>query len=132
MPNSTYTQQALAGDPQFRQRVKSSMSSIAWQVISENDAVPNHISRVGYARQVLRQLENEVSVMLPTFVMRPNVNNFETTYDFAAAHVVSASGDPDLLSQIFTDWNEMATAAGFPPPPTPPAMTIGPPLPPQV
>src|SRR5262249_15311112 len=117
MPNDAFTQQALAADPYFRKRVRSSLSSVAWQIQDEADATPNHTNRVNYARQVIRQLDYELNVIMPSFVMRPNVFNFATSYAFdfstLVGQVVSASGDPDLMSQLATDWDDMAAAAGF-------------------
>jgi hypothetical protein len=121
MPNDTYTQAALAADTQFRVRVRGALLSIAWQIMNEDVGTTNHANREGYAHQVIRQLETEVSVLLPGFVFRPNVMNFTTshTYDFPmqTGQTVTAAGDPDLLSQIATDWDDMAAAAGFNAPP---------------
>jgi len=93
------------------------MSAVAWEVINEDVATANHPNRLKYAQQVTRQLDSEVSIILPSFVMRPNVFNFETTYVFdfetLIGQVVSASGDADLQSQLATDWDDMAAAAGF-------------------
>jgi len=118
--NDSFTQQALAADPFFRQRVRSAMSTVAWQIVDEDAATPNHAARIGYARQVVRSLDSEVSVMLPNFVFRPNVLNFATTHEFDFAtqvgQTVTAAGDPDLMSQINTDWDDLAAAAGFLPP----------------
>jgi hypothetical protein len=117
MANDAFTQQALAADPFFRKRVRSAMSTVAWQIETESNTTPNHTNRLNYARQVIRQLDNEVTIILPSFVMRPNVNNFETSYhyDFSqqVGQVVTASGDADLMSQLATDWDQMAAAAGF-------------------
>lgn len=118
MPNDTFTQNALANDPRFRTRVRGALSSIAWQVINEDIGTANHVNRLHYAQQVIRQLDQELTAILPSFVFRPNVMNFATThaYDFAmqTGQVVSAAGDPDLLSQIASDWDDMAAAAGYP------------------
>jgi len=117
MPNDSFTQQTLANDQFFRRRVRSAMSAIAWQVENENPSTDNHDNRSKYARQVIRQLDNEVTVVLPNLVMRPNVFNFETSYQFdfktGVGQAVSATGDPDLMSQLATDWNDLAAAAGF-------------------
>jgi hypothetical protein len=63
-------------------------------------------------------------VLLPSFVFRPNVINFETTHEFdfptQVGQVVTAAGDADLMSQIATDWDDLAAAAGFTEP-APPA-----------
>src|SRR5262245_10516359 len=117
MPNDNYTQAALAADGQFRNRVKAALSSVAWQVLGESTTTPNHDNRAKYAQQVTRQLDSEVMIILPSFVMRPNVINFATsyTYDFPTqlGHVQSATGDADIMSQLATDWDSMAAAAGF-------------------
>lgn len=118
MANDALTQQTLAQDHHFRTRVKSAMAAIAWQVINEDPSTPNHANREAYANQVLRQTDSEVVAVCPGFVQRPNVMNFETSYvfDFAtqSGHVATAAGDPDLLSQLNSDWNDLAAAAGFP------------------
>src|SRR4051794_38702387 len=115
--NDAYTQQALAADANFRVRARAALSTVAWEVESEDPATANHVDRLGYARQVIRSLDGELSVILPTFVTRPNVFAFDTTYVFdfvtQSGHVQSASGDPDLQSQLHTDWDAMASAAGF-------------------
>jgi hypothetical protein len=120
MPNDSYTQSALADDQKFRSRVRAALSSVAWQVQAEAPATPNHANRDRYAQQVVRQLDTEVAVILPSFVMRPNVFNFTTSfnYDFKTriGFVESATGDPDIQSQLMSDWDRMAAAAGFPPP----------------
>lgn len=117
MANNSFTQAALAADAQFRKRVRSALDTIAWQVEGEVDTTPNHTARLAYAQQVIRNLDGETTVILPSIVHRPNVMNFETSYlfdfEFQVGQVVSASGDADLLSQIATDWDALAAAAGF-------------------
>jgi len=119
MPNDAYTQSALADDTKFRSRVRSALSSVAWQIQGEDPATANHANRDRYAQQVVRALDTEVAVILPSFVMRPNVFNFPTSflYDFKTriGFVESATGDPDIQSQLMSDWDLMAAAAGFPP-----------------
>jgi hypothetical protein len=120
MPNDSYTQSALADDSKFRSRVRSALSLVAWEIQAEDPATPNHANRDRYAQQVVRQLDTEVVVIMPSFVMRPNVFNFTTSfnYDFKTriGFVESATGDADLQSQLMSDWDRMAAAAGFPPP----------------
>lgn len=117
MPNDAFTQQALATDAGFRRRIRSAMSSVAWEVTNEDPNTTNHFNRNNYAHQVIRGLDNEVTVVLPNIVFRPNVNNFATSaeYDFPTQtlSIVTTAGDPDLLSQIATDWDDLAAAAGF-------------------
>jgi hypothetical protein len=118
--NDAYTQSALADDMKFRSRVRSALSSVAWQVETEDPATPNHANRDRYAQQVVRQLDTEVIVILPSFVMRPNVLAFATSYNYdfktRIGFVESATGDADIQSQLMSDWDVMAAAAGFPPP----------------
>jgi len=117
MPNDAYTQSALADDMKFRSRVRAAFSSVAWQIQLEDPGAPNHANREDYAKQVMRQLDTEVIVILPSFVMRPNILNFPTTfvYDFKTriGFVESATGDADIQSQLMSDWDVMAAAAGF-------------------
>jgi hypothetical protein len=119
--NDSFTQQALAADPFFYKRVRSAMSTVAWQVIDEAESVTNHDARLRYARQVIRGLDSEVGAMLPNFVFRPNVLNFPTTHEFDFAtqvgQTITAAGDADLMSQIATDWDDLAAAAGYTAPP---------------
>jgi hypothetical protein len=118
--NNSFTQAALAADPHFRLRVRHALDTVAWSVVNEAESTANHDARIGYAQQVIRGLDNETTVILPSIVTRPNVFNFETSYQFdfelQVGQVVSASGDADLLSQIATDWDDLAAAAGFAPP----------------
>jgi len=117
MANDGFTQQALAADPHFRQRIRASLSSVAWEVLAEDPATPNHANRIAYAHQVTRQLDSEVVIILPQFVMRPNVLGAVTSYaydfELQAGQVVTAATDADLTSQLHTDFDEMAAAAGF-------------------
>jgi hypothetical protein len=117
MANDSFTQQALAADPHFRQRVRSALSTVAWQVVNEAESVANHPARLRYAQQVVRSLDSETSSILPNIVFRPNVINFATSYGFdfplQVGQVVTTSGDADLMSQIATDWDDLAAAAGF-------------------
>ena len=124
MPNDAFTQQALAVDSTFRARVRAALATVAEQVVAEADTTANHDNRIAYAYHVLRGLDAEVNVLAPSFVTRPNVFNFETSYTFdfvvQSGRVVTASGDPDLQSQLMSDWNQNAAAAGFnAPPPAP-------------
>jgi hypothetical protein len=117
MANDSFTQAALAADPHFFLRVRSALDSIAWQVQGEDPGTVNHANRVAYARQVVRSLDSETRVIMLSIVHRPNVINFATSYQFdfplQVGQVVSASTDADLLSQVATDWDALAAAAGF-------------------
>lgn len=109
MANDAYSQQALAVDPHFQSRVSAALATVAWQVIEEDANTAFHEQREGYARTVvLPNLSGEATKIATWLVKRPNVNNFETSYDFKAGAVVTASGDADLESQIASDWNVLA------------------------
>ena len=110
MANTSYTQQALAADPNFQRRVANALASVAWEVLNEAPTVANHAARAAYARQVIADLPGFALQLSASFVVRTNVMSFETTYDFARAAVVTAAGDPDLASQMATDWNLLAGA----------------------
>lgn len=109
MANDSYTQQALAADSSFRQRVKSNLASVAWEVLNEADTVPNHDVRAKYARLVISQLEMQSVAVAPWLVMRPNLFGFNTSYDFTMGSVVTAAGDPDIASQLHSDWDILST-----------------------
>lgn len=114
MANDAFTQVALANDPRFRVRLKAALLAIAAQVLGEDPATANHPNRVVYANKVIAGPDTEAAKAAPFLVMRPNVNNFVTsyTYDFTqgVGSVVNACGDADLQSQIATDWNWLAAA----------------------
>lgn len=115
--NSARTQQVLAQDVHFRTRVRNALTTIAWQVLGEDPGTANHASREAYANRVIRESDSETVAIVASFVNRPNVFNFETSYIFdfeaAAGHVHTAAGDADLMSQLATDWDDLAAAAGF-------------------
>lgn len=110
MANDAYSQQALASDPRFRLRVKAALGKIAWQILTEDTGTANHNTRAGYARTVLSNLDGATSNLVGSLVMRTNVFNFATsvTLDRGQPVVETASGDPDIESQIATDWNLLA------------------------
>src|SRR5262245_48288230 len=112
MPNDGYSQQALAADPNFQTRVRSALANVAWQVLEEVDTTPNHAMRYAYAKTVINNLQVMANSIASWLVQRPNVLNFETTYNFPAGAVVTASGDADLQSQLKTDWDILASGAG--------------------
>src|SRR5215471_18927854 len=105
MPNDGYTQQALAADPNFQTRIKSALANVAWQVLQEDPATANHDARYAYAKTVITNLPVLAQQTAGWIVERPNVLNFATSYNFQAGAVVTTAGDPDLESQLLTDWN---------------------------
>jgi hypothetical protein len=122
MPNSSYTQQALAADANFTMRVRAAIATVAWQVLTEDPSTPDHDVRASFARQVIRDVNYAAVSVSPWLVERPNLVAFDTTFDFVAGHVVTASGDSDIESQIHTDWDILAGVSTTPPPPPPPVV----------
>lgn len=117
MANDAFTQQALARDPRFQLRLQNALSKVAWEVMEEDPATPHHAERVAYAQKVTGSsaipspVSGPASIaaqIAPSFVNRPNVFAFATSYDFTVGAVVTASGDPDMESQLHTDWDELA------------------------
>ena len=108
MPNSVHTQNALANEPAFINRVKGALLTHALTVFGEAQSTPpttTETVRRNYAHQVMNSSDAEAQRVARIIVYRANVNNFATSYDFVAGAVVTASGDPDVLSQVATDWN---------------------------
>jgi hypothetical protein len=108
LPNTSYTQQALAYDQNFHLRVRAALATVAWQVLNEATDTPGHVERETYARQVVNNLTAAAQTVAPWLVERPNLMAFDTTYNFPAGHVVTASGDADIESQLMSDWNVLA------------------------
>lgn len=108
MANTAASQMALANDAGFILRVQAALASVAFQVLSENPATVNHPQRVSLAAAVLNNPSGKAAQIAQTLVMRTNVFAFTTSYDFDKRAVVTASGDPDLQSQLMTDWNVYA------------------------
>lgn len=108
MANDSYTQQALAADNSFKERVKAQLINIAFIVLAEG---PPNPTRVRYANQILNGLEREVNRITPILVMRTNLMAFNTSYEFSTKRVVTAAGDADILSQLNSDFNTFAGPA---------------------
>lgn len=108
MPNDAFTQQALAVDRRFGLRLQNALSKVAWEVMDEDPATTFHAQRFAYAQRVIGNPAQTAQQLAPSFVDRPNVFSFATTYDFIVGGVVTAAGDPDLESQLMTDWNTLA------------------------
>jgi hypothetical protein len=107
MPNDAYSQQALAADARFQKRLQNALMKVAWQVLEEDPSTLHHAERADYAHQVTQSLQTAQQIA-PSFVTRPNVINFETSYSFPVGGTITAAGDPDIESQLMTDWNKMA------------------------
>ena len=109
MANTARTQIALAQSPHFQSRVKAALAKVAWQVLNESAQTANHQIRANYARSVvLSSLDSTVNAIVGWLVERTNVLAFATSYDFEIGAVVTAAGDPDIESQLSTDWNVLA------------------------
>ena len=108
MANDAYTQQALADETSFRLRLQNALTKIAFEVLEEDAAEPYHGQRAAYAQRVINDPANTAIGLAPSFVNRPNIFAFATTYDFAMRSAVTASGDPDIESQVHTDWNMLS------------------------
>lgn len=110
MANDNFTQQALANDPTFRQRLKASLARIAWQVLTEG-AITDHAVRRTYALQVLGNPDGAVNNLVGTFVFRTNVIATTTSLAFdgrGGTVVQSAVTDAAMDSQLATDWSQLA------------------------
>ncbi len=108
MANTALSQQRLADSTHFHGRVKGAFANVAFQVIAEGRDTPTEVIRYNYARAVLANLDGTVSSTVGWLVMRTNLFLFDTTYDFSAGAVVTASGDADIESQLASDWNVLA------------------------
>lgn len=108
MANDAYTQQALAADPRFRQRVRAAIAKIAWQVLNEDSGTANHSTRAAYARQVIADVDGYANRVAPSLVMRTNLFSEDTSYDFQVGAVVTTATDAEIESQIATDWSALA------------------------
>lgn len=108
MANTAYTQQALADETSFRLRLQNALTKVAWEVRDEVASVAHYAERQAYANRVINDPLNTAIGLSPSFVNRPNIFQFETTYDFAMRSAVTASGDLDIESQVRTDWNKLA------------------------
>jgi hypothetical protein len=116
MANDSYTQQALAANATFQTRVKNALATVAWQVLNEDVSTPGNTARVQYARQVINNLQGSAMQVAPWLVDRPNLFQFETSFDFPSGDVVTQSGDADIESQLATDWDVLAGVTSTPPP----------------
>jgi hypothetical protein len=112
MPNDAFSQQSLAADARFHQRLQNALTKVAWQVLEEDALTLHHAERAAYANRVNSNPLQTAQQLAPSFVNRPNVFQFATSYDFTVGGTVTASGDPDLESQLMTDWNKMAGVTG--------------------
>jgi hypothetical protein len=112
MPNDAFTQQALAAEAQFHKRLQNGLTKVAWQVFEEDPSTLHHAERAAYANRVNNNQTQTAQQLAPSFVNRPNIINFATSYDFEIGATVTAAGDPDIESQLMTDWNTLAGVIG--------------------
>lgn len=110
MANDNFTQQALANDPTFRQRLKASLARITFQVLNEG-LISDHAVRKAYALQVLGNPDAAVNNLVGIFVFRTNVIATTTSLAFdgrGGTVVQSAVTDAAMDSQLATDWSQLA------------------------
>ncbi len=108
MPNTSFTQQALASDLSFRLRLKNALAKVAWQVIDEDPNTVSHVQRATFARSVNANLDGFTAQIAPSIVTRTSVFAFATSLSETTGNIVTASGDLDIEGQLATDWNDMA------------------------
>jgi hypothetical protein len=108
MANTAYTQQALADESSFRLRLQNALTKIAWEVLEEPLSTPHYAARNAYANRVINNPSQTAIGLSPSFVNRPNIFAFETSFDFSMRAVVTASGDADIESQVHTDWDKLS------------------------
>ena len=108
MANDAYTQQTLAADAKFIERLRGIISQVAWQIITEDAGTPSHAQRETFARSVVANVDMYARQFAPWLVMRTNVYAAPTTYDFPMGSVITAATDPEIASQLATDWNDLA------------------------
>lgn len=108
MANDAFSQQALAADARFQKRLENALGRVAWQVLQEDPATLHHAERAGFANRVITSPQQMAYQLASSFVGRPNVINFETSYNFSIPGTVTASTDADIEAQLMTDWNQMA------------------------
>ncbi len=111
MAQDAFTQQALAADPSFRQRLKASMSRIAWQVLTESAATNGHATRAAYARAFLANPDSVTASLAGSFVFRTNVLTPTTSVAFdgrGGTVVQNAVTDAAMDSQLATDWDQLS------------------------
>ena len=106
--NDAFSQQALAADRRFVLRLQNALARVAWQVLEEDPATLHHTERAQFAHLVNTNPAQYAQALAPSFVDRPNVMNFATSYDFQVGGTITAAGDADIESQLMTDWNNMA------------------------
>jgi hypothetical protein len=100
-------QQALSSSPTFRGRVKSTLATVAWQIL--NNGASTTPSK-NYATQALLNLDAYAGQISGWLVTRPNVTGSNLTLSAATgAPVVNTDAtDAALQSQLNTDWPTIA------------------------
>ena len=108
MPNDNFTQQALASDATFRQRLKASLARIAFQILTEPGTTTNHQARKAYALAFLANPDQVTANLAGIFVFRTNPFASTTSVAFdgrGGAVVQSTVTDAAMDSQLATDWD---------------------------
>lgn len=112
MANDSFSQQALANDGRFRQRVKNALSTVAWQVLNESTGITGHVARAAYARNVIGSLDAAVQSVSGWIVTRTNLMGANTTVSLiqGVPVVTTDATDASIESQIATDWTLLSGA----------------------
>ena len=111
MPNDNFTQQALASDLTFRQRLKASLARVAFQILTEPTSTTNHQARKTYALQVVANPDSAVNSLVGIFVFRTNPFGATTSVAFdgrGGTVVQSTVTDAAMDSQLATDWDNLS------------------------
>lgn len=111
MANDNFTQQALASDPTFKQRLKASLARIAFQILTEPGTTTNHQARKTYALTVVANPDQATANLVGSFVFRTNPFAATTSVVFdgrGGTVVQSAVTDAAMDSQLATDWDSLA------------------------
>lgn len=111
MANDNFTQQALAADPTFRQRLKASLARIAFQILTEAGSTTNHAVRKAYALQVVANPDQATANLVGIFVFRTNPFASTTSVSFngvGGTQVTSTVSDAAMDSQLATDWDVLS------------------------
>ena len=82
MANNDFSQQALSNDPTFRQRLKAAFARVAFAVLAEPPATPNHGLRKTYALQVIQNPDSIVGNLIGTIVFQNAIFSLDTVVVF--------------------------------------------------
>jgi len=108
MASTAVSQQALAQDAQFINRLAGALVVVAFQVFAEDPGTAGHNQRVVLADAVRDDPIGQARKFAATMVMRTNLFGANTTYDFGSRSVVTDATDAAIQSQLSSDWSLLA------------------------